>query len=70
MKKVAGAHVNFACSIRIEQRLQSAGGALWRKKALAQLQSSDSDHADSTEVLSWAEKYFGPDKWPMWQGTT
>lgn len=35
---------------------------------MAQLQSSDDDHADQKEVLLWAEKYFGSEKWPMWKG--
>ncbi|DBB01084.1 hypothetical protein WJX77_011591 [Trebouxia sp. C0004] len=43
------------------------GGALWRKKALALLQSADEDHADTAEVLKWAEKYFGAEKWQKWK---
>lgn len=43
---------------------------MWRKKALALLQSSDEDHADTAKVLKWAEKYFGPEKWQTWKGTT
>ena len=49
--------------------LHDAGGALWRKKALALLQSADEDHADTAEVLKWAEKYFGTEKWQKWKGT-
>lgn len=45
-----------------------AGGALWRKKALALLQSADEDHADTAEVLKWAETYFGAEKWQKWKG--
>ena len=41
---------------------------MWKKKALAQLQSADDDHADSAEVLRWAETFFGPEKWPTWKG--
>ena len=54
---------NSTCS------LHDAGGALWRKKALALLQSADEDHADTAEVLKWAEKYFGSEKWQKWKGT-
>jgi len=50
--------------------LHDAGGALWRKKALALLQSADEDHADTAEVLKWAEQYFGTEKWQKWRGTT
>lgn len=46
---------------------EQQGGALWRKKALALLQSADEDHADTAEVLKWAEKYFGSEKWQKWK---
>ena len=59
------------CSQRKENILYvqfSAGGALWKKKALAQLQSSAEAHPDTAEVLKWAESYFGPELWPKWKG--